>query len=214
MAATQNSDGLYPSGRNITFASNSAHTQLASVLARAFEHDPLFTYTFPHAPSRRHLHQQFFRPGLRYAQRYGLIQTTSDLAGCALWLKPAHHEMTAWGLLRSGMFFLPLRIGFAPFRRFITFVNFAEAIHKQAIDRPHWYLFVLGVDPGLQGQGIGSALIQPMLAKADEQQVPCYLETNGENNVRFYSHHGFEIVHNATVVKDGPPLWTMVRSPS
>jgi len=42
---------------------------------------------------------------------------------------------------------------------------------------PHYYLSVLGVDPGSQGRGVGSALLAPGLGLCDREGVPAYLET-------------------------------------
>jgi GNAT superfamily N-acetyltransferase len=52
---------------------------------------------------------------------------------------------------------------------------------------------ILGVGPEWQGQGVGSQLLQSVLARADADGVPCYLETGTEPNLRFYRRHGFEV---------------------
>ncbi len=72
---------------------------------------------------------------------------------------------------------------------------------------------LLGVEPALQGQGIGGALIRPILARADEQRVPCYLETYAEGNVRYYARHGFALVTAGVEPSSGERFWTMRRDP-
>ena len=42
---------------------------------------------------------------------------------------------------------------------------------------PHWYLPLIGVDPARQGQGLGAALMRPVLAKCDAAGLPAYLES-------------------------------------
>ena len=69
----------------------------------------------------------------------------------------------------------------------------------------------LGVEPDRQGQGIGSALIQPVLGRADAEGLPCYLETTKERNVTFYRRHGFDVVAEGDLPDLGPPFWTMRR---
>ena len=68
----------------------------------------------------------------------------------------------------------------------------------------------MGVSPVCQGQGIGGSLIQPVLKQADEEGLPCYLETDTPGAVRFYQKHGFEIVRTG---EQPLKFWTMKREP-
>lgn len=51
----------------------------------------------------------------------------------------------------------------------------------------------IGVDPGWQGQGVGSALLRTLLAVADEVAAPVFLEvrTDNEPAIRLYESYGF-----------------------
>ncbi|MFX1350145.1 MAG: N-acetyltransferase, partial [Promethearchaeota archaeon] len=42
--------------------------------------------------------------------------------------------------------------------------------------------------------GYGSKLIKMKLAEIDEQNLPCYLHTENERNVKLYEHFGFELL--------------------
>src|SRR5262245_5499824 len=44
-----------------------------------------------------------------------------------------------------------------------------EHVHHQYMAGPHWYLALLGVSPG--------APLPPVLRRADQERLPCYLET-------------------------------------
>ncbi len=109
---------------------------------------------------------------------------------------------------------MPQDIGIERFARFMQMTGFLATLHRQAVPAAHYYLMVLGVDPPRQGQGIGGALIQPVLRRADAEKLPCYLETGKEINVRFYRRHGFEVVAAGDTPGDGPPYWTMLRPPA
>jgi ribosomal protein S18 acetylase RimI-like enzyme len=76
----------------------------------------------------------------------------------------------------------------------------------------HWYLPVLGTDPAHQGRGVGSALLTPVLARADAEGLPVYLESSKEKNIPFYRRHGFEVVSTIRL-EDGPAIWPMLRTP-
>ena len=58
---------------------------------------------------------------------------------------------------------------------------------------PHYYLGVIGVDPALHGQGLGTQLLQSFcdLSAADPLSSGVYLETAKASNVRFYERAGF-----------------------
>jgi ribosomal protein S18 acetylase RimI-like enzyme len=86
-------------------------------------------------------------------------------------------------------------------------------LHKRDVPLRHWYLPTLGVDPPRQGQGVGSALIQPVLSRADAEGLLCYLETETAGNVAFYERHGFEVVVEDDLPRGGPHFWTMKREP-
>ena len=92
----------------------------------------------------------------------------------------------------------------------LRLLNLVEAMHPH---EPHWYLASLGTAVGRQGTGVGSALMRPVLEHCDAEGMPCYLESSKERNVPFYRRHGFEVVQEAPLPGDGPPIWTMWREP-
>ena len=120
--------------------------------------------------------------------------------------------MTIPRLLRSGFMLAPLKFGLTSLPRFLNVTEHLEKLHKQQ-DPRHWYLFILGVDPPRQGQGVGGTLLAPTLERADRERLPCYLETMKERNVAFYRKHGFEVVVEDDLPNGAPRFWTMRREP-
>lgn len=55
-----------------------------------------------------------------------------------------------------------------------------------------WYLSILGVDPSLQGRGLGARLLRPVLDEADAAGRASFLTTFSPGNIRFYEGLGFE----------------------
>jgi GNAT superfamily N-acetyltransferase len=76
----------------------------------------------------------------------------------------------------------------------------------------HFYLRVLGVEPSMQRQGLGSRLMQPVLARCDEQRIPAYLFSTKQQNVTLYERHGFHVIEEVWVPR-APTVWTMWREP-
>ncbi|MGZ4632958.1 MAG: GNAT family N-acetyltransferase, partial [Actinomycetes bacterium] len=66
--------------------------------------------------------------------------------------------------------------------------------------------------PDRQRQGLGRAVLVPMLAAADRTALPIYLETASSANVRFYAALGFR-PQTEVVLPDGPRCWLLRRDP-
>ena len=73
----------------------------------------------------------------------------------------------------------------------------------------HWHLGPLAVDAHLQGQGVGSRMMQVFCARMDAANETAYLETDKPVNVRFYERFGFEVVGEQEVL--GVTNWFMLR---
>lgn len=182
------------------------------VLGRAFFDDPLTTWVVPDDAKRARILPWFFEKAATVGHRYGEVYTTAGkVEGNAIWLAPGSTKVTIPRMAATGMLLAPLKFGIPTFIRFMKVLNHLEHLHDQAMPGPHWYLFVLGVDPPRQGQGVGGTLIAPILARADADKLPCYLETQKERNVVFYQKHGFEVVVDEQLPEGGPRNWTMKR---
>jgi ribosomal protein S18 acetylase RimI-like enzyme len=89
-----------------------------------------------------------------------------------------------------------------------------QAVQDAHPQTPHYYLQVLGVDPMHQGKGWSRPLLQIILARADQEQMPVYLETAEESNLSLYRRYGFEVSKILTDLPgEAPPLWCMWREP-
>lgn len=187
----------------------------AEVLAGAFENDPIYTYIFPDPDDRRRSLRLLWDALLRYSLVYGRVWTTPAVEGVACWLPSGNTEVTLWRHFRTGMPFARAVAQFRkePRRRMLDLLSYTDSARRRTIREPYWYLWALGVEPASQGQGIGSRLLSPALAEADEAGVPCYLETETENNVAFYHKRGFVVSVQETLAESGLTLWTMTRPP-
>ena len=195
-----------------TLLKESQLDEAGEVLSRAFFDDPLLEYILPDKDSRLGKLAWFMRSGAKYGQLYGEIHTTPETVdGAAVWLPPGESDMSLFRMARAGMLLAPFKLGLGALRRFFTVMNHMEALHKRDMAEDHWYLMILGVDTVRQGQGVGSSLVAPMLARADADGLPCYLETMKERNVVFYERQGFRVKVEDDIPKGGPHFWTMER---
>ena len=181
-------------------------------LERAFSTDPMFTWIFPDPRRRTQSLRRLNRVPLEYGLRYGHVTQSDDGMAAAVWIPPGR-AITVGGMVRSGIPTVPFRVGFRPFAKFMGANGIMERIHKKYVPEPHWYLMIVGVDPELQGRGLGTALVKEGLARADRANCPCYPETSEERNLAFYERHGFMAVETATLGDGGPTGWAMRRDP-
>jgi len=202
----------------------------AQTLTHAFDHDPLMSYIVPGSLNRARQLPGFFQGCLQYGCKNGTVYVaTSDetnltaatanpaIAGVALWLGPgAKVNMTTQRVIRAGLTVKMLKVifklGWANMMRLFRVSDHTEKMHTLQMTEPHWYLMFLGVETTLQGHGIGSKLLQPVLAKARSDGLPCYLETMNSQNVPFYQRHGFKLLETSVIPKGGPKMWPMLYS--
>lgn len=186
----------------------------STVLAQAFNNDPMFNYfATVDEPARLDLINWVAKTILRYSQPYNHIYTTQDdIKGIAVWLPPGKYPLNNVRFLLSGLYRIPPKLRFDRFRQLIALFSKIEEYHQQDLPEKHWYLFMLGVSPRYQNQGIGGLLLQPILKQADQEKVPCYLETSTERGVNFYQKQGFKVLRSATF-PENLQYWTLKREP-
>ena len=184
--------------------------ELAAVMARAFEDDPLMKWILPNDRTRlarmtameRAVSHKVALPIGRH------ILTTDELAGMAVWAPPNTWKVPTSKFVTVGpQMIATLRGGLIRLMR-----GFA-VLEKAHPHEPHWYLEGLGTDPKWQRRGVGGALMAPVLARCDDEGVPAYLETQKQANVPYYRKHGFEVIREVDLPARGPHMWLMWREP-
>ena len=180
---------------------NRSHVKPATTaLIRAFWNHPPLQYYFPDEAERKRIAPYFFSLSVFNGIRYGEVYATSqDLEGIAVWLSSDNYPVTPWRLLRSVPLSVILGFGIYGGSRMRGLGQYIDAVHSRLAPFKHWFLQAIGVDPQFQGRGYASKLLRPMLARIDEEGLPCYLETLEGQNVRFYKHFGFKVMEESNV---------------
>jgi GNAT superfamily N-acetyltransferase len=180
---------------------------MVEALARAFHDDPVFRWLFPDDRRRMGQSRRYFAGRARILMASSEVYTVDGGAAAAMWARPGDWRDPPLAVLRQLLTLVP-----ALGRRLPRSLAGLHKIEERHPAHPHWYLAVLGTDPERQGEGIGSALLQPVLAECDRLEIPAYLETGRERNVHFYTRHGFRVTERIDL-PDGPPMWLMWRDP-
>jgi ribosomal protein S18 acetylase RimI-like enzyme len=182
-------------------------------LALAFQDDPLQSYVLPDPEERALRSPAHFSALIRFGHLFGEVYTTQGTPeGAAVW-QPPGAEMTPERAVSAGLNRLPTLIGADAVERLGRVLDYLEAVHRRDVPPEHWYLMVVGVVPARQGQGVGRALLQPILNRADSAGLPCYLDTAQPQNVPFYQKLGFRVVAETVEPESGLRLWTFRRDP-
>lgn len=188
--------------------------RLAAVLTRAFSHDPYFSFLAGDAPERTQRMRDAWAGILEFASaRLSETWTTDEVTGVAVWLPPGHRGPSWLDSLRL----MPAMARLAGWRRLRLLAESVETLERRRRDHvpePHFYLSALGVDPERQGEGIGSALLQPVLDRCDRAGIPAYLETAVARNVLLYERHRFDVVEELILPNSDVHGWLMVRRPA
>lgn len=186
-----------------------------AMLARAFDGDPIWAALWPEREHRaRSLTAMFTALVVATTSARGHVATTPRIDGAALWLPPGR-DVGAWATIRS-RFALPravLRLPSSERRDLLRLLSQFEKRRHVLVPEPHWYLQSIGVDPGSQGDGVGSNLLRDGLERADAHGSPTYLETETEANVGFYERRGFVVLEQHVLDALGLPIWLMQRRP-
>jgi predicted GNAT family N-acyltransferase len=185
--------------------------QATAMVARAFYNDPVSVYVYPDAAERTRRLPLMFRFALCYTLRYGEITTTPQLTGAACWLPPENTTVTIMRLLRTGALTTSLQMGLPALRRLKNAEDSMRTTQKRCLVEPHWYLWVIGVEPACQGQGIGGMLLRAGLERAEASGLPCYLETTNPQDVPLYQKFGFTIASEGEIPGSSVWMWGMVR---
>jgi GNAT superfamily N-acetyltransferase len=177
-----------------------------SLLSEAFVTNPLHVAAF--GPQRIDQNRLFFRIGLRhmFAGQAFVARVNGQVLGYVHFnasphCLPAPEEIptAAATVLRPLGAAIPNVINW-----------FARWCHLDP-DEPHVHLGPIGVAPGLQGRGVGTALMNRYIEHLKQEQSAGYLETDRPENVEFYQKFGFVVQHQEQLI--GAPTWYMWRRP-
>jgi GNAT superfamily N-acetyltransferase len=177
---------------------------LAGALAEAFYDDPIFGWLMPDDHTRLARLRRFYTIELRHVGlARGHAWTSNALLGAAISAPPGAWRVPPRVMLAQG----------ALFGRYLARAAvLLPAVERRHLREPHHYFAHVGVTPEAQGQGLGSALMRPILDRCDREGLPAYLEASSERSAALYERLGFRITRELRVA-GSPPLRLMVRPP-
>ena len=180
---------------------------VTDTITQAFDADPTWTWAFPDPALRPAQYTRLWSFMVGGALRFPWVFVTPGCAAAAVWIPPGESEVTdAQAATVEPM--LRELVGDRTPEVLELFELFEEA---RPVDRPHYYLTLLGVRPDHAGRGLGMALLAENLARIDALGMPAYLESSNPANNRRYERHGFEAIGSFNPPGSPIPVTTMWR---
>lgn len=183
----------------------------AQLVGRGMQDNPSNKRVFciPDAERRSIAMGRFFAPVLKGLYQRGLVLgaiLSNRIVGICGMARPGHCQP---GTIEKARVFPAALIGNpigTPFR----ILNWVGEWARRDPPEPHWHLGPVAVEPLLQRQGIGTAMLNAFCTVVDDTGAHAYLETDKHENVRLYQRFGFTVVESAEVL--GVRNWFMWRA--
>lgn len=182
---------------------------LAGALARAFSDDPALGFLLGDEDREARLNRFFATELHVVAFPHEIVWATDDLSAAAIWARPGAWRVPIGATLRE----LPAMVGVFGRRLPLALRARLRLEARHPSKPPSYYLAAIGVEPAAQGRGLGSALMEPMLATIDAEGAGAYLEASTPRSRGLYERHGFVETGEIRLPRGGPPVWTMWRDP-
>ncbi len=177
------------------------------VLDDAFSEESMWKEVFDDEDKNRVLTEVM----VRFCLKYGDVVATSDKLEGVMAIAPYGKDMTALRIIRSGAFFLSMKISNEA-KKFKVLSDAIEEAKKGLNLDPYIHLLIMGVSQEYQGKGFGGKLIRAIIEKAEIEKKPIYLETQKEDNVTLYEKYDFSV--KKRIILPEPldlPMWLMLR---
>ena len=187
--------------------------EAANVLAAAFRANAGFRVALPgidEAARERRL-RPVFRSFVRTCLGHGeptIVMEGGRVVGASLCYGPGAYPLSFGRWLQNSAG--SLLLGPLTTARLAIIDAWMRDGHRAA---PHWYLFMLGVEPRCHGRGYGGALLRHLSERADRDGMPAWLETDTRENVTLYRRFGYAVTAEEVVRPFASlTMWRMVRS--
>ena len=182
--------------------------QAAVVAARAFSTDPLTVAVYRERSDKESRMEATFRHLLEHKPGKVFIAKKDGLVVGMLRTAEWPHCQKSFNQTLISLPITLIRQRGMAIRRLKAQYSWSKHHPK----KPHWHLGPVAVLPEMQGQGIGSHLIEYFCNYMDKTGGVAFLETETIENVRLYERFGFSVTDEALLI--GVRNWFMWRAKS
>jgi ribosomal protein S18 acetylase RimI-like enzyme len=120
---------------------------------------------------------------------FGEVYLSDDKKACALILYPDKKKTT----FKSVLLDIKLILSCVGLNNIQKALGRESKIKKLQPKEPMYYIWFIGVDPAHQNSGIGTELLNEIIADSATKKRPIYLETSTLKNLPWYKKFGFNV---------------------
>ncbi|HJL03169.1 MAG TPA: GNAT family N-acetyltransferase [Polyangiaceae bacterium LLY-WYZ-15_(1-7)] len=140
---------------------------------------------------------------------HGEVWMDEGARAAALWVAPGGWDLPLGEQLRL----LPTVARVVGWRR-LPRMAYASAAIEEGRPPAFWYLALVATREAARGQGLGRAVLAPVLERCDVEGELALLETSKRKNLGWYRRLGFEERRHVDLGEGAPPVWSLVREPA
>ena len=191
---------------NLTNTTGHDITAMTATVSAAFMDLPPSQWLIPDPRAREQVFPDYFQLYVELGLLRGRVYSSNGHQAVAIWLPittDTHPALPGYNTRLAA-------ITGAHIDRFTTFDTILEECHPAT---EHDHLAILAVSPALQGQGIGTALLERHHRVLDQRRRRGYLEAASERDAGYYEKRSWHRLGDPFTLPGGPPMWPMWRHP-
>lgn len=165
---------------------------VVNILSEAFDTNKSVNYVVRQDKLRHTRIRRLMEYSFHLCIQFGEVWISDDNHACALLLLPDAKRFTLHSLLWD----LKLALSVIGLKRISLVLKRESMIKSHHPKKPICHLWFIGVNPAMQGKGIGGDLIRDVIRRCEDKNRPIYLETSVDRNLPWYISFGFEIFHS------------------
>lgn len=162
---------------------------ITKILSKSFEANQSVNYIVRQDNKKTGRIDALMEYSFEVCSLFGDVFFSDDHKACALLLYPQNKRTTIKSIWLD-VKLITQAIGFDGIGKALERESKIKA--KQSKE-PMIYLWFIGVNPSDQHKGIGSKLLQDVIAFAEQKKLPIFLETSTLTNLPWYERFGFKI---------------------
>ncbi|MEX1193168.1 MAG: GNAT family N-acetyltransferase [Brumimicrobium sp.] len=162
--------------------------RIIEILAASFRENKSTNFVIKQDRKREARLRKLIEYSIFYGNNFGKIYLSGDRNSCAIVLDTEKKKTTFLSILWD------LRLVF----KCIGAKNIGKVLKRESLIKAHHpkdgfiHLWYIGVIPSEQGKGLGTKLINQVIANAKSEDKAIYLETSTERNFAYYKNLGFK----------------------